>query len=363
MLLSRTWLRKRREQLRLSRQLVIGILIASAVILFLCVAVVRRDAMMLIGGGSFYELLKFTALILAFLIPLSGIYSVMLDFVFWEGWLDGLPDPKDLFADSSLNDSGHRHYVIYLDGIHQSEEDHPPRVSRFLEKLEAGIDEDALLVKGIEAYTIMPVALRSASYSQWFWRWLFAMQEHHPNALISFLSSFLVQANNVIKVGISSDRRYGPVMNYELSLKIARRLESIGFHPSRASRLVLVGYSGGGEMAIGTAEMLQRLCRVPVQVITVCGVFSGNGSLAEIERVAMVVGAKDPVAAFGRLIYPGRLPMLPLSNWNRWQSHRKLARYEISEMGHNGRSGPFSERFSSDVVTAICRELACSAPQ
>ena len=146
-------------------------------------------------------------------------------------------------------------------------------------------------------------------------------------------------------------------MNYELALKIARRLESLGFHPSKAVRLVLVGYSGGGEMAIGTAEILQQLCRVPVQVITVCGVFSRNGALEEINRVAMVVGGKDPVAALGQVAYPGRSPLLPLSNWNRWQRKRKLTRYEISGMNHCGHSGPFSDDFSSKVVDAICCEL------
>ena len=45
-----------------------------------------------------------------------------------------------------------------------------------------------------------------------------------------------------------------------------------------------------------------------MQVITVCGVFSGNGDLESVDHVAMVVGAKDPVAAFGRIAYPGRSP-------------------------------------------------------
>ena len=207
---------------------------------------------------------------------------------------------------------------MYLDGIHQSEESHPPRVSEFLGCLDDAIAADTLLVKGIEAYTITNAGLRSTTLGGWFWQRLFALQEHHPNGLIRFICSFCVQANNVIKVGISSDRRYGPVMNYEIALKIARRLESVGFQPSSAARVVLVGYSGGGEMAIGTAEILQQLCRVPVQVITVCGVFSGNGALETIRDVSLVVGSRDPVAALGRIAYPGRLSLL-LSNWNRWQ--------------------------------------------
>jgi len=281
----------------------------------------------------------------------------MVDFVFWEGWMHGLPDPSRLFSADEETDGAHRHYLVYLDGIHQSEESHPPRVSEFLGCLDDAIAADALLVKGIEAYTITNAGLRSTTLGGWFWQRLFALQEHHPNGWIRFICAFCVQANNVIKVGISSDRRYGPVMNYELALKIARRLDSVGFQPSSAARVVLVGYSGGGEMAIGTAEILQQLCRVPVQVITVCGVFSGNGALETIRDVAMVVGSRDPVAALGQIAYPGRLSLLFLSNWNRWQRKNPLHRYPIEGMSHNGASGPFSVAYRGEVVQAICREL------
>ena len=157
---TRSSLRHHRELLLTSRRTVVVLMLASAILLFLCLAVIRRDAIALVTSESIDELLKLAALLVIILVPLSGIYSVMLDFVFWEGWLDGLTNPSHLFAERSPDISGHRHYIIYLDGIHQSEEDHPPRVSRFLSQLEEGIDHESILVKGIEAYTIMPVALR-----------------------------------------------------------------------------------------------------------------------------------------------------------------------------------------------------------
>ena len=73
--------------------------------------------------------------------------------------------------------------------------------------------------------------------------------------------------------------------------------------------------------------------------------------------VAMVVGSRDVVAALGRIAYPGRLPFLFLSNWNRWQRLDRLHRYTIEGMSHNGSSGPFSAAFRGAVVTAVCREL------
>ena len=346
-----------RRRLRKVRRWLVVVLVCVVMLGLLGLTAVRRDAASLLQPESLLELLIWFGSVLVVLVALAGVYSVMVDFVFWEGWMNGLPDPSRLFTADEEASGRHQHYVVYLDGIHQSEESHPPRVSDFLGCLEESIAEDTMLVKGIEAYTITNAGLRSTTFAGWLWQRLFALQEHHPNGLVRFICAFCVQANNVIKVGISSDRRYGPVMNYELALKIARRLDAIGFRPHQASRIILVGYSGGGEMAIGTAEILQQLCRVRVQVITICGVFSGNGELESVNDVAMVVGSQDPVAAFGRIAYPGRLSFLQLSNWNCWQRHHSLQRYMIEGMSHNGSSGPFSTAFRGAVVEAICREL------
>ena len=244
-----------RRRLRHGRRWLVVALVCVAMLGLLGLTAVRRDASSLLAPESLLELLTWFGSVVVIVTALVGVYSVMVDFVFWEGWMHGLPDPSRLFAAEDGAQGGHRHYLVYLDGIHQSEESHPPRVSEFLGCLDDAIAADTLLVKGIEAYTITNAGLRSTTLGGWFWQRLFAFQEQHPNGLIRFICAFCVQANNVIKVGISSDRRYGPVMNYELALKIARRLESVGFQPSSAARIVLVGYSGGGEMAIGTAEI------------------------------------------------------------------------------------------------------------
>ena len=310
-------------------------------------------------------LLKVIAALLLLLIPISGIVSTTSQFAFWSGWLEGLPQVAELFP-ADCTDSDKRSTVIYLDGIHQSERDHPPRVSSFLDELEHRLPPDAQLLRGLEAYTVLPTSLAEDSGSQWFWQRLFALQESHPTALVSFVCSFLVQANNVIKVGISSDRRYGPILNYELSLKVCLRLAEAGFRPGQRSaagpqELVLLGYSGGGEMAMGIADDLRRLCHCPVRIITFCGVFSGNQLLDDVSDITMVVGNRDPVAAFGRIAYPGRSPLLPLSNWNKAVRRGQVRRTLIDNMNHNGNNGPFANRFRPAVIKAIVTALQMPA--
>ena len=314
-----------------------------------------------LSPGDLALLLRLLGVLALVLIPIAGIYSVVTQYAFWEGWLDGLPAPSELFRGSAPAGGGTRRYLVYLDGIHQSERDHPPRVSAFLELLARRLPSDTQLLRGLETYTVMPVALREDTGSIWFWRRLFALQEHHPNALVRLVCAVLVQANNVIKVGISSDRRYGPILNYELALKIALRLAQEGFRPDQGCELVLLGYSGGGEMAMGVADYLRRLCRAPVRIITVCGVFSANQVLEEVATIATVVGTADPVAAFGRIAYPGRLPWMVLSNWNKALRLGMVRRRVIPGMSHNGCRGPFAPGGREAVVTQVVAELQSSA--
>jgi len=299
------------------------------------------------------------------LIPISGVISVTSQFAFWSGWLGGLAQPAELFADAAAAAISHEQTgctLIYLDGIHQSERDHPPRVAAFLDVLDSRLPAHVRLLRGLEAYTVTTARLVDDVGGSWFWRRLFALQEHHPNGLVSLICTVLVQANNVIKVGISSDRRYGPIHNYELALKVAEHLAEQGFRPGpgngdQPQELVLLGYSGGGEMALGMAEYLRRICRCPVRIITFCGVFSGNQLLEQVGTIAMVVGDRDPVAAFGRLAYPGRSSLLPLSNWNRAVARGQVQRHCIAGLSHNGRNGPFSDRYREAVIEAVIRCL------
>lgn len=329
----------------------------------LVIAALLRGGLERFGTGptnDLQELAILLAWLVGLLVPIAGIYSVAGQYAFWNGWLGELPDPASMFAEQATSAAkpSARCYVVYLDGIHQSTEQHPPRVAALLAKLAAQLPAGTVLIEAIETYTISPAELAADAGSRWFWRRLFALQESHPNPLVSGICAALVQANNVIKVGISADRRYGPILNYELALKVAQRLVEGGLRQGSGQRIVLLGYSGGGEMAMGMADVLQVICRCPVQILTFCGVFSGNQRLSQVAGIAMVVGSRDPVAALGQLLFPGRSPLLPLSNWNKARLAGGVRRQVVAGMGHNGRSGPFSPRHRPAVVSLILRSLA-----
>jgi len=353
--------------LRLDRRLALALLLSLLGVGAGLSPRLRELLLALLDPQELWLLLPWGLAALLLLVPIAGIVSLVSQYAFWEGWLAGLPDPASLFADSPPGPSPPgapagaippRGYVIYLDGIHQYSFDHPPRVASFLAELERRLGPAMALVRGFETYTVMPVPLAEDRGGAWFWRRLFALQEQHPRAWVRALTGALVQANNIIKVGISSDRRYGPIGHYELALRIAQRLAHAGFHPGQGASLVLLGYSGGAEMAFGAADYLQRLCPVPLRVITLCGVFSGSHPLERLEAIGTVVGSRDPVAAFGRVAYPARSPLAPFSPWRRALRRGEVGRRTVAGMGHNGTHGPFALEHRERLLTAILSLLA-----
>lgn len=314
-----------------------------------------------INPQELFLILRIIAVMIVLLIPIAGIYSLVTHYAVWAGWCKGLPQPADIFDASSFDldrqCSGVNDFVVYLDGIHQGAQDHPPRIRSFLNELESRLPPHVALVRGVYAYTVLPVSLDHDKGSSRLWQMLFAIQELHPNFLSKLLASILVELNNIIKVGISSDSRYGPVVNYEYALKICSRLNRLGFKPKSEMRIVLLGYSGGGGIAMATAEYLRRLTQSDVILITLCGVFSANHELSKLASITTVVGTDDPVAAIGQIAYPGRLAMIKTSRWNMAIKSGKVKRSEVNGMTHNGESGPFSEFNRSNVIDVILKQL------
>lgn len=306
-------------------------------------------------------ILNLLGLMVLLIIPAAGIYSVVTHLTVWAGWCKGLPVAETIFvSDSSNSDDLHSYpsnFVVYLDGIHQRTKDHPPKITAFLNELESRLPADFALIKGTEIYTVLPVSLEEDKGSSRLWRVLFSIQESHPSKISKLLASTLVQANNIIKVGISSDGRYGPIANYQYALKICYQLHQAGFRLGRRSRVVLLGYSGGGGIALGAAEYLRRLTNSKIQVITLCGVFSANHDLEKITTISTLVGTADPVAAIGQIAYPGRLPIIRNSNWNQTMIAGRVERSELDGMSHSGDCGPFSSSFRSKVIDRILAEI------
>ena len=146
---------------RLAMRGLVVVMVVVALWVLLSLAQLRSLIQAVFSAEDLRTLLNVSLMLLLLLIPITGIYSVLGQFAFWEGWLDGLPQPRELPGCTEVDGSQEpRRFVVYLDGIHQKESDHPPQVSRLLDAVEQGLDPCTVLIKGLEAYTVLPVVWR-----------------------------------------------------------------------------------------------------------------------------------------------------------------------------------------------------------
>jgi hypothetical protein len=297
-----------------------------------------------------WEVGKAVLAIVICLISMVGLYSLMGSASQWD----------QMYGASVIKQSvvpAPRHILIYFDGIHQVDQSHPPRIAAFLAMLESRLPPESLLIKSLSSYAndntsleIDPAAGRVlSSLKQW--------DAGGGGAFKSLLKEIIVQVNNVIKVGILSDSRYGPIVKYQQAFKVYQLLaERVDMSTLIGSDITLLGYSGGGQIALGSASFLSKMCNVKVSVCTICGVYSGNQDISDLSNITTIQGSKDPVAGLCRFLFPRRIAYF-LSKWTRAEISGRVKQISVKQMEHNGEMGPFSNIFMTRTVDKIINEI------
>jgi hypothetical protein len=137
---------------------------------------------------------------------------------------------------------------------------------------------------------------------------------------------------------ISADKRYGPMYNQAVAEIIVNGLRRYGYVPEERRPIILMGYSGAGQLAVGPVLFLKEWLQSPVYIIVLGGVFASDPSLAAADHIYYLYGRKDSVHQWG-LLAPGRWPMTVASDWNRARRQGKVTMIDMGPMGHNGRGG------------------------
>jgi hypothetical protein len=234
--------------------------------------------------------------------------------------------------------------------------DAPPRAGPFLVYLSGVGDisgeystrhEDALLdalverVPGLQvitdvfAYSWANVGLTSDGDLGWFWAWVNEVRLNKGSPLRTL--GKLIQLRNVLHVAVSADRRYGPIYNYGVAEMILQGLVRQGYVPGSGAAVTLLGYSGGAQIALGTAGYIQATLRAPVQVLSLAGIFNSGSSLGRISAFCHFYGTRDLNQRAGALAFPARWPLFPGSYWGRALASGKVELRCLGPMIHAGK--------------------------
>ena len=276
----------------------------------------------------------------------------------YAGWFgvedDQAPEPSDIQNQPVVN-AGATHFIVFLTGIAGiSRELNMPEEVRLLNMLHAELPT-AEIVDDIYPYSVTNRALTGQRVFAWLWRIVIRRKEEGKPL------GMLVNLRNMFQVLVSADGRYGPMYNRGSAQLVVDGLLRHGYDPARPVPVTLIGYSGGGQIALGAATYVTAYLKRKVRLISLGGVFCSDPGLDHVEKMVHIRGSQDTVQRLGQRMFPRRWPIIKHSSFQRAVAEGRLTFVAMGDMKHNGPGGyldeesrlPSGETFMEKTVATI----------
>ncbi len=276
-----------------------------------------------------------------FLILIMAALSPFESLGWWAGWFGESSAGPDVIApkegvEGEQVSSAADHYLVYLSGIGAISGDYLSDAEiALLDELAATIPSTKVL-RDVFPYAMNNNGLTGQRFFASLWRWV---KQSMLNGRMAFIA--LVVLRNLFQVAVSADRRYGPIYNYGTAQVILDSLLRHGYQVGGGKPVTLLGYSGGGQIAVGAATYLKAMIRGPLRIISLGGVIADDPGLDYIDHLYHLYGSKDFIQKVGAVAYAGRWPILPYSPWNRAKAEGKISMIAIGPFKHNDPHGYF----------------------
>jgi hypothetical protein len=274
----------------------------------------------------------------------------------WAGWLGPHEEPERQPAADEPVESGqqsppptpHAH-VVFLSGIGSISGEEPvPSDEAFLARLRPTLPRLAIVH---DIFPYAPSGLPLFTGQRVFrWLWRTARRWHGGQ---TFLLPPILHMRNIFQVLVAADNRYGPIYGYGLSRVILERLIANGYVVNGGGPIILLGSSGGGQIAVSAAPYLGAATGASVSVVAFGGVMASDRGVTETGRLISLYGSRDFVYRLARFAFPGRWPVFASSHWNRALRAHRLVERDIGPLEHSGRGGYLDERSSWDGVSHL----------
>lgn len=267
------------------------------------------------------------------LLLISAVLAPLESLGWWAGWygdkgaLSNADEPQEVDAQPEVD-----HYIVYLSGIGAITDDSIPEEEiEWLAKFEERLP-DTLLITDVFPYSVTNLGLTGQRAFAGLWHKVEQLRLKNPAAI----SALLVNVRNMLQVAVSADLRYGPIYNLGVAREIIQSLLRHGYQIGSGKPVTMLGWSGGGQISLGTAYFLRGNLKAPIRIISVGGVMADDPGLDQIEHLFHFYGTKDPVQGLGAKLYAGRWPVFAQSRWNRAMRAGKITMTELGPMTHMG---------------------------
>jgi len=221
-------------------------------------------------------------------------------------------------------------FLVYLSGIGAiAAKGVPQEEVPFIADLRTRLNEFTV-VEDVFPYAVDNRGLTAERLLGGLWRWLERARLKDPNAFLAVL----INLRNVMQLFVCADRRYGPTYNLGTAREIHKSLVRHGHQVGSADEVVLFGWSGGGQIALGAAWYLQAM-GLKVSVMSLGGLLSDDIALGRIEHLWHLYGSRDFLQASGKVLFAGRWRISRSSPWNRAMRKGKISMIELGPYNHN----------------------------
>ncbi len=279
-------------------------------------------------------LLWCAAVLVALLIVVAVAVPVSV-LAWWAGWSGRAGPATHASAPSPAAAPAAGPFLVYLSGVGDISGEYQTRYEDDLLAAVAARVPGLVVIVDVFAYSVENLSLTSQRQLGWFWAWVSAVRLRKGSPIRSL--GKLIDLRNVLHIAVSADARYGPIYNYGVAEMILQSLVRHGYVLGSGAPVTLLGYSGGGQIALATAGYVQATLRAPVQVISLAGIMNSSSSLATISALTHLYGTEDHWHRLGGLIFPARWPLFPGSHWGRALARGKIRLVCLGPMRHSGR--------------------------
>ncbi|HBB31820.1 MAG TPA: hypothetical protein DDZ80_14110 [Cyanobacteria bacterium UBA8803] len=248
--------------------------------------------------------------------------------------------PSSDRSPNTANTSKINCYIVFLPGVGDfSANQLTPGEEFFLDRL-VKLHPNCVAVSDVFPYSAANKSLGGQRFLAPVWRAAEAADGWLENADV------LIKIRNLWRFAISADDRYGPIYNQGIADAILERMNAA--HPipqfgDRSLKIILLGTSGGVQVALGAVPDLDRWLNAKLIVVSVGGDFEGTTGFNEVDRVYHLQGSRDWIEDLSKIIFPSRWPWTVGSPFNQ---ARREGRYLVLPSGphtHDGDQGYFGE--------------------
>jgi hypothetical protein len=275
------------------------------------------------------------------LLIMMAILSPLESLGWWAGWNKKGSKAANPVTTSEIEPQLADYFIVYLTAIGGvSAADISSRERRFLSHLDQALPGKSVFIDDVFPFSVNNNPLNGERQLSWLWQRIHnSRRRGHGSAVAG-----LIFIRNLLQVAVSGDPRYGPIYNVGVAREIARSLMRQGYPLGSGTPIVVIGWSGGGQIAVGVVPYLSQGFQAPIHVISVGGVISDDPGVASVDRLTHLQGSKDKFPSISNILYPGRWGISKHSAWNRAMRAGKITTIDPGPMKHTGREDYFDDR-------------------